>query len=122
MRFTACVKRGNPVDGLTQNDFVLHDQGAIQKSPRFSVESLKSAPPREALPRGVFTNDWLYTSRSVPPNATVILTTMNRVRYTLQAIEANSRHISRLPGRKNLVWVSGSFPISIARGLIAPWS
>lgn len=37
----------------------------------------------------------------------------DRVRRTLNAIEAIANHLSRLPGRKNLVWVSGSFPYSI---------
>lgn len=36
----------------------------------------------------------------------------NRVRRTINALEAIANHLSRLPGRKNLVWVSGSFPAS----------
>lgn len=36
----------------------------------------------------------------------------NRVRTTTAAMEAIANHVARLPGRKNLVWVSGSFPIS----------
>ena len=39
--------------------------------------------------------------------------TVDRVRTTLAAIEAIARHVSGLPGRKNLVWVSGGFPLSI---------
>jgi VWFA-related protein len=35
-----------------------------------------------------------------------------RVQITTDAFEAIARHIGSLPGRKNLVWVSGSFPIS----------
>jgi VWFA-related protein len=34
-----------------------------------------------------------------------------RVRETLAALEAIARHLARVPGRKNLIWVSGSFPI-----------
>ena len=35
-----------------------------------------------------------------------------RVQITTDAFQAIARHIGSLPGRKNLVWVSGSFPIS----------
>jgi VWFA-related protein len=37
-----------------------------------------------------------------------------RVLRTLWALEAVGLHLSRLPGRKNLVWLSGAFPLSIA--------
>jgi VWFA-related protein len=39
--------------------------------------------------------------------------TAERVRMTLNAIQAIAGHVSALPGRKNLVWVSGGFPLSI---------
>lgn len=34
-------------------------------------------------------------------------------RYTLDALNQLARYMSNLPGRKNLIWFSGSFPISI---------
>jgi VWFA-related protein len=39
--------------------------------------------------------------------------TMLRARYTLDAFNQLARYLSSLPGRKNLIWFSGSFPISI---------
>ena len=39
--------------------------------------------------------------------------TTDRVTKTADAIEAIASHLSGLPGRKNLVWVSGSFPNQI---------
>lgn len=36
-----------------------------------------------------------------------------RTRYTLDAFNELARYLSGLPGRKNLIWFSGSFPISI---------
>jgi VWFA-related protein len=36
-----------------------------------------------------------------------------RARYTLDALNQLARYMSVLPGRKNLIWFSGSFPISI---------
>jgi len=42
------------------------------------------------------------------------LSNVNRVDITSRAIEAIANHVSGIPGRKNLVWVSGGFPISIS--------
>jgi len=36
-----------------------------------------------------------------------------RVRMTLQALQQLAAYLSGIPGRKNLIWVSGSFPLSI---------
>ncbi|MGO9339715.1 MAG: VWA domain-containing protein [Terracidiphilus sp.] len=36
-----------------------------------------------------------------------------RQRYTLDALNQLARYLGRLPGRKNLIWFSGSFPINI---------
>jgi VWFA-related protein len=36
-----------------------------------------------------------------------------RAKYTLDAMSQLARYLSSIPGRKNLIWFSGSFPISI---------
>ncbi len=36
-----------------------------------------------------------------------------RARFTLDALNLLARYMSNLPGRKNLIWFSGSFPVSI---------
>lgn len=38
-----------------------------------------------------------------------------RVERTLEALEAIAAHLARLPGRKNLLWVSGGFPFSFGQ-------
>ncbi len=38
---------------------------------------------------------------------------MLRTQYTLDALNQLGRYLSSLPGRKNLIWLSGSFPIDI---------
>jgi len=39
--------------------------------------------------------------------------TINRVLTTLAALEAIANHVTRIPGRKNLVWISGGFPLQM---------
>ena len=36
-----------------------------------------------------------------------------RVRMTLEAMEQLARYLSAIPGRKNLIWFSGSFPLAL---------
>ena len=38
---------------------------------------------------------------------------MLRARYTLDAFNQLARYLSSLPGRKNIIWFSGGFPISV---------
>jgi VWFA-related protein len=42
--------------------------------------------------------------------------TINRVQTTLTALEAIAYHVARIPGRKNLIWISGSFPMQMGLG------
>ncbi len=46
----------------------------------------------------------------------------DRVLRTCDAMEAIAHHLTNLPGRKNLIWVSGSFPISFGYELDRPTS
>jgi VWFA-related protein len=39
--------------------------------------------------------------------------TTGRVVNTLQALQAIAEHLTSLPGRKNLIWLSGGFPLTI---------
>jgi len=38
---------------------------------------------------------------------------VNKAQFTLDAMEAIAHHLAALPGRKNLVWVSGGFPFTL---------
>ena len=37
----------------------------------------------------------------------------SRIRITLQALQQLARYLSEVPGRKNVIWFSGSFPVGI---------
>jgi len=39
--------------------------------------------------------------------------TANRVTQTLSSLEAIAQHLAGVPGRKNLIWLSGGFPLTI---------
>jgi VWFA-related protein len=39
-----------------------------------------------------------------------------RIETTLEALETISRHLAGMPGRKNLIWLSGSFPAIVGQG------
>ncbi len=47
--------------------------------------------------------------------------TTDRVLSTLRAFEFIAEHLSQLPGRKNLIWVSGGFPLEIGFDSLADW-
>src|SRR6185312_692118 len=42
-----------------------------------------------------------------------VFQTQQRVNYTADAFETIARYLSGFPGRKNLIWFSGSFPLTI---------
>jgi len=43
----------------------------------------------------------------------------DRAYRTLRALIAIANHLERLPGRKNLIWVSGTFPLTLAQDSLA---
>jgi VWFA-related protein len=49
---------------------------------------------------------------------TATFATEERVRITLDALDQLGRYLSTVPGRKNLIWFSGSFPISVGISVI----
>jgi VWFA-related protein len=47
-----------------------------------------------------------------------------RARYTLEALNQIARYLGGMPGKKNLIWFSGSFPINVLpdSSLVGPYS
>jgi VWFA-related protein len=66
-------KKGEPVPGLTREDFTLLDSGKEQEIAVFSIESNRVLPgPLQLLPPNVFSNRW-ESRDGVPTSVTVIL-------------------------------------------------
>jgi VWFA-related protein len=78
-------------------------------------QAVTDTPVPELAPSGATAVDadmqaWLLeTTRMIDAEFT-----RRRVQITLSAIEMIAHHLSGIPGRKNLVWVSSGFPLIIA--------
>ncbi len=75
------------------------------------------APAGPLAPMGIDDLDadtarWLEATRVMIETQT----TIQRARSTLSALEAIAKHLAGVSGRKNLVWVSSSFPLIIGGG------
>jgi len=59
---------------------------------------------------------YLQAALAFPTGARVAIFTLGQklrmVRMTLRAFQALARYLAQFPGRKNVMWVCGSFPIS----------
>jgi VWFA-related protein len=100
-------------------------------------ETLKNVVDHKLIPRGSSLLDdptgsgvdQMQPSDMVDPNApgmaqlaanlqqfeaeTASMQTQLRVQYTLDAFNSLGHYLSAFPGRKNLIWFSGSFPINV---------
>lgn len=86
-----------------------HYQGKI--SPVLAASTPDELPLSPLLPPGVSSDlfdPFLNSSSQREANFNIT----NRVLMTVEAFEDIAHHVAALPGRKNLVWVSGSFPIT----------
>jgi VWFA-related protein len=77
----------------------------VLQSGKTSVSSLISSPISSSIVSPVRNWDRLPSNLS---------TRERRVQMTMDAIRAIARHLAGYPGRKRLIWVSSSFPFSIA--------
>jgi VWFA-related protein len=110
---------------LTTRLTVLHDftsdatslLRALERSKGHVSTELAASEPEPANPMGIDALDEFLTAAN---QRMADFYTMNRVGRTAGTIEDIANHLARLPGRKNLVWVSGSFPFSI--GLDTPFT
>jgi VWFA-related protein len=98
------------VHDFTNNGEALEE--ALERvMPGFSHE-LDASNPEPASTADDNANDVIDTSNTV----VATFFTRNRVINTCEAFKALANHLEGIPGRKNLVWVSGGFPIDIGFG------
>jgi VWFA-related protein len=81
------------------------------------LDNAAGGPPDELLPpgaadSGLVSAQMLESLMQFEQERTAFQTDL-RITYTLNALNAIARSLSGYPGRKNLVWVSEAFPISI---------
>jgi VWFA-related protein len=81
------------------------DQAGIEVSSQAQLASILEPPP-------VSNSDGSVTYVGTPgfSDSVVVLSAITRAISTADAFEAIARHMSGLPGRKNLVWMSAGFP------------
>jgi VWFA-related protein len=77
--------KANPVEGLTRDDFVVTENGKVQKIATFSMNGLGGSPnTRQNLPPGIFTNR-ADLRGGAPSSITVILLDMLNTSFADQA-------------------------------------
>jgi VWFA-related protein len=107
--------------GLSTNLYVLHDftsdtsslLTALDKSKKDSQAYQKSADEVQELGTG---NDNIDAFMLSADQHAADMQTVNRAEMTANVIAAIANSVVNIPGRKNLVWVSGGFPFQIGTG------
>jgi VWFA-related protein len=108
---------------------VLHDYTADSSELLSRLEALKgkdlpdmsSKEPTDAMHGDSLLLDALQRGAGGASPAERSFYTINRVLGTLKAIEFIANHLAKTPGRKNLIWVSGGFPLEIGFDNAAAW-
>ncbi|HEY6307065.1 MAG TPA: VWA domain-containing protein [Candidatus Angelobacter sp.] len=130
IKFLGKMPQGRPVAVYTLGSklTLLQDFTSDPETLREVVKKLKGnssalldnpsgGPDQELLPAGevdsgLVSAAMLQSMMQFEQERTSFLTDL-RVTYTLNALNAIARSLSGYPGRKNLIWVSEAFPISI---------
>ncbi len=92
---------------FTWNARRLQDAIAADRTRRSQLLSMSEDDPLDPPDEG-FVASLALLNRSAAELAVQI-----RVGRTLRALEAIGRHLSGLPGRKSIIWISGAFPVSM---------
>jgi VWFA-related protein len=76
-----------------------------------NLPTLEDSTPDPANTEDADIDRWLNDRNALIADLNIA----SRVRTTVYALEAIANHIGRVPGRKNLIWITGSFPFSIGQ-------
>jgi VWFA-related protein len=107
---------------------VLHDYTGDSSELLSRIEELKGKDlpdvngkgPPDAMHRDALMLDFLQRNLSHVTAAERASYNINRILGTLKALKFIADHLAKTPGRKNLIWVSGGFPLTIGFGSSAP--
>lgn len=127
LKYLATVEPGTMMAVFTLTSKLRMVQGFTSKSDDLvaAVKSTLAMPQRSAqLDEGGFNTDVSNLGMMQVPgpnmaalqqfqSGVTILQTDQRVGMTLTALQQLARYLSAIPGRKNLIWFSGSFPITL---------
>jgi VWFA-related protein len=106
--------RSGLVNALAQNpsesSHLLNNSTADLTPPILQAPNTTTQPSNGDISTG--TSSWL--TQILEPLQTYSYD--RRVAITFAAMEAIANHMAALPGRKNLIWVSGAFPLTLAFG------
>jgi VWFA-related protein len=108
---------------------VLHDYTADSAELLSRLDALKnkdlpdmtSKEPTDAMHGDALLLDALQRGVGGASPAERSFYTTQRIIGTLKAIEFIANHLAKTPGRKNLIWVSGGFPLEIGFDNAAAW-
>jgi VWFA-related protein len=100
--------------------YVLHDFTSDMNALTQSVKKYDTVDSADVA-NSAYTTPVFTSSQSIADDAFLNQASQNMSDYanvdraytTTNVFEIIAQHMTRLPGRKNLIWVSGSFPISI---------
>jgi VWFA-related protein len=111
------------LNDFTTDPYVLREALARYKGPsshelaESTVDYLNPNNPNSSLPAGIPAGQAYSREafRSAFDQRVANQSTKDRVRLTVAALLAIAHHVGSLKGRKNLVWVSGSFPFNLGQ-------
>jgi VWFA-related protein len=80
------------------------------------LNALNTKEPTDALHQDALMLDFLQRRLPLASASERDFYNVNRILGTLKALEFIANHLAKTPGRKNLIWVSGGFPLTIGFG------
>ena len=97
------------------HDFTTDSSGLLERLKHYNGQNLPDLAASEPvlMDNETLALDNWFNGRGGGNGAEADFFTVNRVLGTLHSIEFIANHVARLPGRKNLIWVSGGFPLDI---------
>lgn len=104
-------------DAANPNGSVLTAQGDSTTNPVPLGNPMGTALPRIAADRSMIEEDLLRIRHL--DEMIAVSYQVDRIDATLNALRAIAAHVAGIPGRKNLIWLSGSFPLAIGTDAIS---